>query len=63
MKRVPQRIEPFSTYLERRRKGPSFPVVVAGEFVFVSGLPPLIRTRARSTESPSNDRPSWCPIR
>jgi len=41
MKRVPLRIEPFSTYLERRRKGPIFPVIVAGEFVFVSGLPPF----------------------
>lgn len=41
MKRVPLRVEPFSTYLERRRKGPIFPVIVAGEFVFVSGLPPF----------------------
>lgn len=41
MKRVPLRVEPFSTYLERRRKGPIFPWVVAGEFVFVSGLPPF----------------------
>ena len=41
MDRVPIRVEPFSTYLERRRKGPIFPVVVAGGFVFVSGLPPF----------------------
>ena len=41
MKRVPIRVEPFSTYLERRRNGPIFPVIVAGEFVFVSGLPPF----------------------
>jgi 2-iminobutanoate/2-iminopropanoate deaminase len=41
MKRVPLRVEPFATYLERRRKGPIFPVVMAGEFVFVSGLPPF----------------------
>jgi 2-iminobutanoate/2-iminopropanoate deaminase len=41
MKRVPIRVEPISTYLERRRKAPVFPVVVAGEFVFVSGLPPF----------------------
>ena len=41
MKRVPIRVEPISTYLERRRKAPIFPVVVAGEFVFVSGLPPF----------------------
>ena len=41
MKRVPIRVEPFSTYLERRRKGPIYPVIVAGEFVFVAGLPPF----------------------
>lgn len=41
MKRVALRVEPFSTYLERRRKGPIFPVVVAGETVYVSGLPPF----------------------
>jgi 2-iminobutanoate/2-iminopropanoate deaminase len=41
MKRVPLRVEPFSTYLERRRKGPIFPVIVAGETIYVSGLPPF----------------------
>ena len=45
MKRTPLRIEPISTYLERYRKGPNLksvhPVVVAGEMVFVSGLPPF----------------------
>ena len=41
MERVPVWVEPFSTYLERRRKGPIFPVIVAGGFVFVSGLPPF----------------------
>ena len=41
MKRVPIRVEPFSTYLERRRRGPIFPVIVAGETVYVSGLPPF----------------------
>jgi 2-iminobutanoate/2-iminopropanoate deaminase len=41
VERVPVRVEPFSTYLERRRKGPIFPAVVAGGFVFVSGLPPF----------------------
>lgn len=41
MKRVPIRVEPISTYLERRRKGPIHPVVVAGETVYVSGLPPF----------------------
>ena len=41
MDRLGIRIEPYSTYLERRRKGPINPVVVAGGFVFVSGLPPF----------------------
>ena len=41
MKRVPIRVEPLSTYLERRRKGPIFPVILAGETVYVSGLPPF----------------------
>src|SRR5262249_17449774 len=41
MKRFPVRVEPFSTYLERRRKAPIFPVIVAGESVYVSGLPPF----------------------
>jgi enamine deaminase RidA (YjgF/YER057c/UK114 family) len=41
MNRVPLRVEPFATYLERRRKGPIFPVIVAGETVYVSGLPPF----------------------
>jgi len=41
MKRLPIRVEPLSTYLERRRKGPIFPVIVAGESVYVSGLPPF----------------------
>jgi 2-iminobutanoate/2-iminopropanoate deaminase len=35
------RVEPFSTYLERRRKGPIYPVIVAGGTVYVSGLPPF----------------------
>ena len=41
MNREAIRVEPFSTYLERRRRGPIFPVVAAGGFVFVSGLPPF----------------------
>src|SRR3954447_4217957 len=41
MKREPIRVEPLSTYLERRRKGPICPVIVAGETVYVSGLPPF----------------------
>jgi 2-iminobutanoate/2-iminopropanoate deaminase len=39
MKRI--RVEPISTYLERRRKGPAYPVVVAGGLVYLSGLPPF----------------------
>jgi 2-iminobutanoate/2-iminopropanoate deaminase len=41
MKRTAIRVEPISTYLERRRKGPIYPVIVAGETVYVSGLPPV----------------------
>jgi 2-iminobutanoate/2-iminopropanoate deaminase len=41
MKRTPIRVEPFATYLERRRKGPTYPVIVAGDTVYVSGLPPF----------------------
>ena len=45
MKRTPIRVEPISGYLEAyrkgTRKGPIHPVVVAGEMVFVSGLPPF----------------------
>jgi 2-iminobutanoate/2-iminopropanoate deaminase len=39
MKRL--RVEPISSYLERRRKGPIYPVIVAGGFVYLSGLPPF----------------------
>jgi 2-iminobutanoate/2-iminopropanoate deaminase len=39
MKRL--RVEPISSYLERRRKGPIYPVIVANGFVFLSGLPPF----------------------
>ena len=41
MKRTPIRVEPISTYLERRRKGAIHPVIVADETVYVSGLPPF----------------------
>ena len=41
MKRTAIRVEPISTYLERRRKGPIYPVIVAGETIYVSGLPPF----------------------
>lgn len=39
MKRI--RVEPISTYLERRRKGPIYPVVVAEGLAYLSGLPPF----------------------
>jgi len=35
------RVEPFSSYVERRRKGPIYPVVVANGSAFLSGLPPF----------------------
>ena len=35
------RVEPYSSYLERRRKGPIYPVTLAGDFVFLCGLPPF----------------------
>ncbi len=35
------RVEPFSSYLERVRKGTVYPVAVSGGFVFLSGLPPF----------------------
>jgi len=39
-KRVPIRVEPFSTYLEAR-KVPATPVVQAGDLIYVCGLPPF----------------------
>jgi 2-iminobutanoate/2-iminopropanoate deaminase len=41
MRRTAVRVEPISTYLERRRKGQIYPVIVAGEAGYVSGLPPF----------------------
>ena len=46
MKRTALRVEPISTFLEGYRKGshrrgPICPVVVAGETIYVSGLPPF----------------------
>ena len=37
------RVEPYSSFLERRRKGPIYPVTIAGGFLFLSGLPPFER--------------------
>jgi 2-iminobutanoate/2-iminopropanoate deaminase len=39
LKRI--RVEPISDYLERRRKGPIYPVAIADGVVYVSGLPPF----------------------
>jgi 2-iminobutanoate/2-iminopropanoate deaminase len=39
MKRL--RVEPISGFLERRRKGPIYPVTIANGFVYLSGLPPF----------------------
>jgi len=35
------RVEPYSSYLERRRKGPIYPVTIANGLIFLSGLPPF----------------------
>ena len=35
------RVEPISSYLERRRKGPICPVAIAEGLVYLSGLPPF----------------------
>jgi 2-iminobutanoate/2-iminopropanoate deaminase len=35
------RVEPFSTLLEKRRKGPIYPATSSHGFVYVSGLPPF----------------------
>ncbi len=41
MKRTAIRVEQISTYPERRRKGPIYPVIVVGETIYVSALPPF----------------------
>lgn len=35
------RVEPFSSYLERYRKGVVNPVAIANGFVYLSGMPPF----------------------
>jgi 2-iminobutanoate/2-iminopropanoate deaminase len=35
------RVEPISTYLERRRKAPVYPVIVANGVAYPSGMPPF----------------------
>ncbi len=35
------RVEPISSYVERRRKGTFYPAVVANGLVFLSGMPPF----------------------
>src|SRR5690348_13039440 len=35
------RVEPISSYVERRRKGPFYPAIISNGFVFLSGMPPF----------------------
>jgi len=63
MKRTPIRVDPISIYLERRRKGPIYPVIVAGGTVYVSGLPPMIRGPARSSACRSHNSLSCAPAK
>jgi enamine deaminase RidA (YjgF/YER057c/UK114 family) len=34
-------VKPYSSYLERQLQGPIYPVTLANDFVFLSGLPPF----------------------
>ena len=46
------RVEPISSFLERRRKGPVYPVVVANGFAYLSGLPPFDPETGDITSAP-----------
>jgi hypothetical protein len=51
------RVEPYSSYLERRRKGPIYPVTLASGLVFLSGLPPFEPGPVRSNVCRSSAKP------
>ncbi|MGY3409026.1 enamine deaminase RidA (YjgF/YER057c/UK114 family) [Bradyrhizobium sp. GM5.1] len=58
MKREALRVEPISTFLDRRQ-APVSPVTRAGNMIFVAGLPPFDDPRrARSRTCRSNGRAS-----
>ena len=46
------RVEPFSTYLERYRKGTVNPVTIANGFVYLSGMPPFDPETGEITPAP-----------
>jgi hypothetical protein len=60
MKRLPVRVEPFSTYLERRRKGRSIQLLLRASRSTYRGFHPSTRIPARSGVCRSNGKPSLC---